>query len=279
MTQIERKLCKNGLDRKHDNRQVPKVSMKIENSTDPTVKMNSQTILIVGSGRLAMHLNHWVSLQTTNQTLVHGSDLNKYKILNWDRHQDPHLIKNFIQQADLVWLAISDSAIVSFYEKYLHGFDLKVVHFSGALHDERILCAHPLMTFSEKIYSDDIYSKIQFAITGFKNLNEALPSFKNSYFQLSANDKPLYHALCVVAGNFPQLLWVEVSKICAEKNIPFSAFDIYLRQITENFISEGDLALTGPFARRDLVTIEKNKSALTAPLKNIYSQFQTEFLK
>ncbi len=230
------------------------------------------TILIVGSGRLAMHLNHWVSIQKNKSQ-------NRLKILNWDRSQDPHLIKTFTQQANIVWLAISDSAIVSFYEKYLLGFDLTAVHFSGALHDERILCAHPLMTFSEHIYSDDVYSQIQFAITGFKKLTEAMPNFENSFFQVAATDKPLYHALCVVSGNFPQMLWSEVSKICAEKNIPFSAFEIYLRQITKNFISEGSAALTGPFARRDLRTIEKNKSALPQPLKNIYSQFQTEFLK
>ncbi len=261
MAQIERRLYKHGLDRKHDNRQVPKEIMT-----------NVQTILIVGSGRLAMHLNHWVSIQKNNSKI-------KLKILNWDRNQDPHLIKTFIQQANIVWLAISDSAIVSFYEKYLLGFDLTTVHFSGALHDDRILCAHPLMTFSENIYSDDVYSKIQFAITGFEKLSDAMPAFENSCFQISAADKPLYHALCVVAGNFPQMLWSEVSKICTEKNIPFSAFEIYLQQITQNFIFEGSDALTGPFVRCDLLTIEKNISALPQPLKNIYSQFQTEFLK
>ncbi len=227
-----------------------------------------KTILIVGSGRLATHLNYWVGLQNT-----------PYKILNWDRHQDPHLIKTYIQQADAVWLAVSDSAIVSFYEKYLQGFNLHVVHFSGALHDDRILCAHPLMTFTNNIYPDDVYEKVHFAITGREKLTDVLFGFQNSYFQLSADDKPLYHALCVVAGNFPQMLWTEISKICAEKNIPIHAFDNYLRQCVENFISAGAASMTGPFVRNDLATIEKNKSALTAPLKNIYQTFQTEFLK
>ena len=227
-----------------------------------------KTILVVGSGRLAMHLNHWVSLQDT-----------PCKILNWDRDQDPHLIKTYIQQADDVWLAISDSAIVSFYEKYLLGFDLRVVHFSGALHDPRIICAHPLMTFSDKIYSSETYAKIHFAITGCEKLSDALFGFKNSFFILPAEQKPLYHALCVVAGNFPQILWSEVLTICNEKKIPFQAFNVYLRQCIENFISEGSKSLTGPFARQDLMTIEQNIAALPVPLKNIYHTFQTEFLK
>lgn len=228
----------------------------------------SKTILIVGSGRLSNHLNHWVGLQKNN-----------YKILNWDRSQDPHAIKKYVSVADFVWLAISDSAIVSFYEKYINGFDCKAVHFSGALHDARILSAHPLMTFTDEIYSDEIYEKITFAITGFENLSEALPGFQNKFFKISADHKPMYHALCVIAGNFPQMLWSEVSAQCLQKNIPFEAFTLYLRQSLENFISSGAAAVTGPIARKDLITIEKNKAALPEKLKNIYSVFESEFLK
>jgi hypothetical protein len=232
-----------------------------------------RTILIVGSGRLAMHLNHWASIQQNSE------NKNTCKILNWDRSQDPHLIKTYIAQADDVWLAISDSAIISFYEKYLLGFDLTVVHFSGAVHDSRILSAHPLMTFSEHIYADEIYLNTHFAITGCEKLSDALHGFTNSFFILSAEQKPLYHALCVVAGNFPQMLWSEVAKICSDKQIPLRAFDSYLRQTLENFISLGEGSATGPFARHDLNTIELNQSALPVPLKNIYRAFQLELLK
>ncbi len=229
-----------------------------------------KTILIVGSGRLSTHLNHWVTL---------NKDI-KYKILNWDRSQDPHIIRTFIQQADYVWLAISDSAIVSFYEKYLMGFEhCKVVHFSGALHDPRMISAHPLMTFGPQLYPDETYQQIQFALTGCEILSDAMPGFNNKFFMISEELKPLYHALCVVSGNFPQILWAEISKNCHAHQIPFSAFQVFLRQSLENFLADGEKALTGPFARRDFITIEKNKVALPEPLKNIYTQFQKEFLK
>ncbi len=236
------------------------------------MKTDLKTILIVGSGRLAMHLNYWMTLQNSENV--------KYKILNWDRGQDPHLIRSFIQHSDFVWLAISDSALVSFYEKYLLGFDhLKVVHFSGALHDSRMISAHPLMTFGLELYPEDIYKKIRFAVTGCDKLTEALPGFENQYFHLPADQKPLYHALCVVSGNLPQLLWAETSKVCHENKIPFSPFELLMRQSLENFLTDGETALTGPFARHDVSTIEKNKAALPESLKNIYSQFQKEFLK
>lgn len=229
------------------------------------------TLLLIGSGRLARHLQHWVTL------LPNSSNL---KLLTWDRHQDPHLLKSHLRESSVVWLAISDQALQSFYEQRLQGFDVKVVHFSGAFHHPEMIAAHPLMTFADDLYSDTVYTQIQFALTGAENLQEALPGFSNSFFLLKPELKPLYHALCVVAGNFPQMLWSEVQKNCAEKNIPFEAFDVYIRQVTENFLSLKQKALTGPFVRKDLATVEKNIQALQgSPLQNIYTTFQKEFLK
>ena len=164
------------------------------------VRIPSATILLIGSGQLSKHLIHWFNLNKNHSTVL----------LTWDRHQDPHALHRYAAQSTHVWLAISDGAIVSFYEKFLAGHDVRVVHFNGALHDPRLIAAHPLMSFPAELYPDDFYSQIQFALTGCNSLNEALPGFKNSYFPLAAENKPLYHALCVMAGNFPQILWNEV---------------------------------------------------------------------
>lgn len=228
------------------------------------------TILLIGSGKLAQHLNHWFSLIKLPQD----------KILNWDRHQDPHAIHAYVSQATHVWLAISDFSIIPFYEKYLSGHDAIPVHFSGALHDERLISAHPLMSFSHELYNLETYQKIQFALTGTNDLQKALPGFKNSFFPIPAGDKPLYHALCVIAGNFPQMLWNEVYQLAKKHDIPAAAFDLYLKQITENFIQSHGQALTGPFARKDTSTIEKNIQALQGTsLQPLYQSFQKEFLK
>lgn len=228
------------------------------------------TILLIGSGKLSKHLSHWFNLNSNHS----------FKFLNWDRHQDPHAIHRYAAQATHIWLAISDNAIIPFFEKYLAGHDARVVHFSGALHDPRLTSAHPLMSFSQDLYADDFYPRIQFALTGCDDLSQALPGFNNPWFPLKAEVKPLYHALCVAAGNFPQILWNEVHKIAAEQKLPAEAFDLYIQQITQNFLSMKEAALTGPIVRKDVSTTEKNISALAGtPLQSIYQSFTKEFLK
>ena len=183
----------------------------------------SISILLIGSGRLAKHLFYWNSLlEKPNQ------------ILTWDRSQDPHLLNKFLNQTTVVWLAISDTAIVPFFEKYLVGHDHKVVHFSGALNDTRLISAHPMMSFPQELMSDSAYADIGFGVTGVSDLSSVLPGFKNSFFVVAAENKALYHSLCVVAGNFPQLLWVETEKKFLELQFPESAFRTYITQILNN---------------------------------------------
>jgi hypothetical protein len=51
---------------------------------------------------------------------------------------------------------------------------------------------------------------------------------------LNSQDKALYHALCVLAGNFPQMLWNEVSEKMQLLEIPEASLDLYIKQITES---------------------------------------------
>jgi 2-dehydropantoate 2-reductase len=228
------------------------------------------TILLIGSGKLSKHLSHWFNLNQKDSS----------KLLTWDRHQDPHAIHRYAAQATHIWLAISDSAIIPFYEKYLIGHDAAVIHFSGALHDPRLISAHPLMSFANEIYADDFYPQIHFALTGTDSLCKALPGFTNPHFHLKPELKPLYHALCVTSGNFPQMLWNEVHKIAADQKMPAEAFDLYIQQITQNFLNLKQAAITGPIARKEAATINKNIDALAGtPLQSIYQSFTKEFLK
>lgn len=232
------------------------------------VSDRSNSILLIGSGRLAKHLFYWNSLLEKPNS-----------VLTWDRSQDPHLLNKFLGQTNLVWLAISDSAIVPFFEKYLIGHDHKVVHFSGALHDPRLISAHPMMTFPLELMSENSYAQIAFGLTGVSHLSEALPNFKNLSFQIRAEDKALYHSLCVVAGNFPQLLWTEAEKKFSELHVPEKAFCNYITQVLNNYLTLKEKSLTGPIVRKDLTTIEKNEAALTgSKLKSIYHSFVKEFM-
>ncbi len=244
---------------KYDLRQVPEVKMQnVRNS-----------ILLIGSGRLARHLQHWNSLLQLPNTLI-----------TWNRSESLTTLNERMAQASLIWLAISDSAIIPFYNQHLTSTKITAVHFSGALNDPRLLCAHPLMSFPHELLANTVYPNIHFSLTGSTDLQTMLPGFKNSSSVLPAESKALYHALCVVAGNFPQLLWSEAFPQFKNLQIPEKAFDTYIHQITENFIQLKNKAVTGPLVRKDLVTIAKNQAALEdSKLNKIYSSFAETFIK
>lgn len=224
-------------------------------------------VLLIGSGRLAKHLKHWNNLlQKPNH------------LLTWDRSQDFKILSQHLQQAKLVWIAISDSAIVPFYEENLASTNVLCVHFSGALFHSKIKGAHPLMTFPSELLANTIYPQISFALSGYDLLSEVLPGFQNPSFLISESDKPLYHALCVVAGNFPQLLWAEVDTLFSQMNIPEQAFHLYLSQILSNFLKFKEKSITGPLIRNDQFTLQKNELSLSGTkLKSIYQSFRKEF--
>ena len=228
----------------------------------------NSSILLIGSGRLAKHLQYW-----------HQQSADPFKLNTWNRSQDISFLNKFLSEKPIVWLAISDSAIVEFFETHLQSFNLKIVHFSGALSDSRMLSAHPLMSFTEELFESSFYDRIHFVISNFNNLTEAMPGFKNSFSILKPEQKAYYHALCVMAGNFPQLLWNEVNTELRHLNLPDSALENYVQKITENFIKYKEKSITGPLVRKDFVTIEKNLQALekNQKLKKLYESFLKEF--
>lgn len=230
--------------------------------------ISSQTVLLIGAGRLAKHLQHWNSLLENPHTL-----------LFWNRQFDPTHLAALVERADIIWLAISDRSLVSFYENHLAASKKPVVHFSGALSDERLLGAHPLMSFPHELLPDEAYAGIHFVIHGRTTLQEILPGFTNRFTALNSENKPLYHALCVLAGNFPQLLWNQVAGEMRQLGLPPEALDSYIAQITANYLRLKEKSLTGPLIRGDHVTIEKNIQSLqTHPkLHHIYQAFNREF--
>ena len=227
----------------------------------------NSSVLLIGGGRLAKHLSHW------NNLLDRPNDF-----LHWNRSQNPNLLTELFQKSQIVWLAITDSAISSFVDSHPELSKKTVVHFSGSYSDHRLLCAHPLMSFPQEYLSDEVYPLIHFATCGFSNLTEALPGFHNHSFVLTPEAKAYYHALCVIAGNFPQLLWSEVSKEFEKMAIPEKALDLYIEQIARNYVHLKARALTGPLVRKDYSTIEKNISSLekSPHLKNLYCSFAKE---
>lgn len=222
-------------------------------------------VLIIGNGRLAKHLNHWCNLLPKSKSTIY----------QWSRSNKSPLN---LQNIDYIWLAISDDSLISFYQETLKPLlkGQKVVHFSGTVHHEGMASAHPLMTFSHDLYDIGIYNSVHFGLTGANFLEEVLPGFSNSFFSLTAEDKSLYHALCVTSGNLPQLLWSETAPHFSKLKIPQAAVKVFIQQSLTNFFVQGANAITGPIVRHDQTTIAKNLTALekvNLKLKNIYQSF------
>jgi predicted short-subunit dehydrogenase-like oxidoreductase (DUF2520 family) len=221
----------------------------------------SSHLLLIGSGRLAKHLEFYFTEKQISFSL-------------WNRRQTESELNRHLQAATHVLLAITDSALHSFISERLSGWKGTVTHFSGALNAQGAASAHPLMSFGPKLYSLADYEKIHFVISGAETLESLLPGLKNSYTLLSPQDKALYHALCVLGGNFPVLLWSKMTEGFRSLGLPPDAQQIYLEKIVENFNRYGAQALTGPLVRKDHSTIEMNLKALSGdPFQKVYSAF------
>lgn len=239
--------------------------------------MSTLNTLLIGSGRLARHLQHWSQLNKSSiQSISLSGTQESINLVTWNRSEPIELLNKHIESAQIIWLAISDKAIVPFFEEHLKTTKATVVHFSGALYDARILGAHPLMSFPEGLLDNEVYGSVHFAVDeSVKNLKDLLPGFDNQFFKIPADKKAIYHALCVSAGNFPQMLWSLTLKEFRNLHVPDQAVELYLQQITELFISYKEKSLTGPLVRGDVDTIDKNLAALStcSSLSTIYKTF------
>jgi predicted short-subunit dehydrogenase-like oxidoreductase (DUF2520 family) len=217
--------------------------------------------LIVGSGRTARHFSHYF------QGLGLPFDL-------WNRHEPWARLQECVEKATHVLLLISDSALEAFYKENLGASDRLVIHFSGALEVSGIQSAHPLMTFSQDLYALETYRRIPFVTTSKIPFESLLPGVPNSAFRILPEQKPLYHALCVLSGNFTTLLWQKMAQGMTELGLPAEIQIPYMNQIFKNLEKNPAGALTGPLARKDFKTVLANDQALAGdPMRLVYRAF------
>lgn len=205
--------------------------------------------LLVGGGRAARHFRRYLELESI-------------PFNTWIRGEGVHSLATKAAASERVLLLISDGAIESFYAEHPFLERAVCVHFSGALYSDAIYGAHPLMTFSIPPYDLQTYRSIPFILEkGRRPLAELLPGLTNPSFEVDARDKPFYHALCAMAGNFTVLLWEKAFRDFAERlDLPKGALIPYLRQVCENLArsAPGESVLTGPLKRNDAATVDRH---------------------
>lgn len=217
------------------------------------------------------------SCSNTKNPKIHDSFTS---ISNFDFHKKYIVdLKNKIQCDSPIFLAISDSAL----ELYINDLkDLKnpIFHFSGANSYKQAIGLHPMMAFSHRSLSLSEYQKIHFSIDHIDfNLQQYFPELSNSFSYIPPEQKAYYHALCVSSANFPILIWQKCQSEFANLGLPDSAMAFYIEQNLKNYLYQND-SLTGPIARKDFSTIQKNLNSLqNSELQNIYSAFVQSFCK
>lgn len=224
---------------------------------------------IIGDGRAARHMAQYltllgISFRQWSRRASSGTRVSPARALGGCRTlliliQDAAIEPFLLEQGEL-------SASADF-----------VVHFSGSLSTPLALGAHPLMTFGPALYALETYRSIPFVHDPLLEFAAAFPELLNPRHAIPVADKALYHAFCVLSGNFTALLWSKFFReIRTRWGIPAEAAWPYLRKVSENLLTDPALALTGPLARGDWATIERNLDALAGvrdPYEAVYSAF------
>jgi 2-dehydropantoate 2-reductase len=218
---------------------------------------------IVGDGRVARHFLHYLNLLGLPSR-------------TWSRRTSSVPPADALAPCGSVLLLIRDGEIDRFVERWPALHEHRLVHFSGSLVTTAAEGVHPLMTFGYDLYDLAAYRSIPFICdSGGTPLHELLPGLPNPSFTIPAADRPYYHALCVMAGNFSALLWLKLFDELQDRfGIPADAAQPYLARTAANLMTDPRRALTGPLARGDAGTIAANLRALEGdPFHAIYSAF------
>ncbi len=227
---------------------------------------NIAETLIIGNGRMATQFKQ--CLQTLG-----------IPFSSWLRSEGAFSLSGRTQAAKRILLLIPDKAISPLIDEYEHFFKNKIlIHFSATHRDSRALGFHPLGTFT-------CDQKVDFQCVYFHGIhpeslfNEALPFLKNSYKQLSEEHMQVYHALCVVGGNFSAILWNAFFKEMLALGVSEDAARSYIEMLAQNILQNPSSSVSGPLVRNDNSTIEKNILALEGKkeLQQIYKAFVKNF--
>jgi len=228
---------------------------------------------ILGDGRLAQHMRRYLRLSGLPCS---GWSRHKNSPFNSHTHPDSATrLRLTVRPATHVLLLVSDAAIAGLVSRHPVLQGRQLVHCSGALSLPGVAGAHPLMTFASTPYTLEQYRQIPFLVESGHRFEDLLPGLPNLHHEIEPASKALYHALCVTAGNFPQILWKAVTdRFGQQLDLHPTILEPYLRQALDNFLADPGHALTGPLARADEITVARNLAALKGDaLHGLYRAF------
>lgn len=228
--------------------------------------MNTPTYGLIGRGRVATHMARYLGLENRS-------------VVQWHRGLATEPARS-LDDADVILLAISDDATEPFLEEHEALRRRPIVHFSGSLVIEGAHGFHPLMTFGPGAYDLEFYRSIPFVSEhGGARFNELFPGLRNPSWPIHRDDKPLYHALCVLAGNSTSILWAKAMEDFESRlGLPRDILRPFLQKTAANTLDHGRDSLTGSLARNDRGTIARDLEGLAGdPYSEVYLALANAF--
>lgn len=226
-------------------------------------KFAGSRIGIVGDGRVSRHFQYYLYLKGI-----------QFQV--WHRRMKVPL-EEALEDTSLIVVLISDRAIVPWLESNQSFLSERTcVHFSGSLVTDLALGFHPLQTFGGYPYSLEEYERIYFVgERGRGEFSKVFPELSNPWGAVPREEKTYYHALCAMACNTSQALWIRLAQEFKERwDLGPEAWAPFLRGMTENLVFDPEKAQTGPASRGDRQAVEAHLSALKDdPYSKIYQAF------
>jgi len=184
-----------------------------------------------------------------------------------------------IAEAKITAAAIPDDRLQSWHDEWRDEIGDKIaVHFSGAVSIDGFFGFHPLYSFPASPLSIEAMKEIAFAcpLNG-PRFAEIFPKAPNPHFEIADKNRARYHALAVLSGNLASFVWNETAREIAGFTgmAPEKIMASYLGSILDGFVENPTSSLTGPIARHDKITVEKNLASLKdhPKLKGLYEAF------
>ena len=179
-------------------------------------------------------------------------------------------------QPDLRVIAVSDDAIRPVAEAIAgEATHVPTVHVSGSvgldalasLADAPIGSFHPLMTLPDAIAGADRIPGSWIAVTADEpfasTLDDLARSLDGHPFRLADEDKAVYHAAAAASANFTLAALGLAERLYERAGVPFAAAEPLVAAIVANAFDLGPAdALTGPIARGDAGTVERQVAAV-----------------
>ncbi len=234
-------------------------------------KSIQEKIGIMGAGNLGTSMA--LSLVKTGFSVIFHSSHYKNDILNIKNESNTD---KFLSESNTVFIAVKDKDIKSKVD-IIKNHNVKgkiIIHFSG-YHSSDILSElkdrggiigsfHPIFSFPQKNIdltkiseAGELYGSYEGDNIGMDRVKEIFGKIGFNVFEISKDDKHLYHLSLTLISNYPFYI-VELGKLMFDKTDidtdKTKLLNDFLRIATENYINSGKIS--GPLSRGDYELIE-----------------------